>query len=154
MEKFAEDLTGNLSDYLFFLRLDRPIVQDLPSVKSELIKMALYADRWQQPVHLQKINIIPSGIMTVKSERLGEVLKSPSYVTRTLEFNTQTKAVDLKDKHGHVEFSSRRPFTIVRHRCPLGQPTTFHRAAYALWPARATGASECATEPLWRRHDG
>ncbi|MBR5609809.1 MAG: hypothetical protein IKW63_06140 [Elusimicrobiaceae bacterium] len=116
VKKFAEDLTGNLSDYLFFLRLDRPIVQDLPSVKSELIKMALYADRWQRPVHLQKINIIPSGIMTVKSERLGEVLKSPSYVTRTLEFNTETKAVDLKDKHGHVEFSSRRPFTIATEK--------------------------------------
>lgn len=112
VEKFAEDLSGNLSDYLFFLRLDRPIVQDLPSVKSQVIKMALYANRWQNPVSLQKINLIPSGIMVVSSEHLGEVLKSPSYVTRTLEFNPETKAVDFKDKYGHVEFSSRRPFTV------------------------------------------
>lgn len=112
VEKFSEDLTGELADYLFFLRLDRPIVQDLPSVPSPKIKMALYADRWQKPVLLQQVNVIPSGIMTLTNERLGEVLKSPSYVTRTLAFNPQTKAVDFKDKYGHVEFSSRRPFTL------------------------------------------
>jgi len=112
VEKFAEDLSGNLSDYLFFLRLDRPIVQDLPSTPSPIVKMALYANHWQSPVSLQKVNVIPSGIMTVHNERLGEVLKSPSYVTRTLEFNPETKAVDFKDKYGHVEFSSRRPFTL------------------------------------------
>ncbi|WP_458402553.1 hypothetical protein [Candidatus Avelusimicrobium sp.] len=112
VEKFAEDISGNLADYLFFLRLDRPIVQELPSTPSEKIKMALYADRWQKPVALQKVNVIGSGILAVTDERLGEVLKAPSYVTRVLEFNPQTKAVDLKDKYGHVEFSARRPFTI------------------------------------------
>ncbi|MBR3603316.1 MAG: hypothetical protein IKL48_01275 [Elusimicrobiaceae bacterium] len=116
VSRFAKDLSGNLSDYLFFLRLDRPIVQDLPSVPSPLIKMALYANRWQEPVALQKVNVIPSGIMTISSQHLGEVLKSPSYVTRTLSFNPETKAVDFKDRYGHVEFSSRKPFTIATEK--------------------------------------
>lgn len=105
-------LPGNPADYLFYLRLDRPIVQDLPSIPSDMVKMALYADRWQRPVPLTRVSVMPSGVMTARSERLGEVFQSPSYVTRVLEFNPQTKGVDVKDKYGHVEFSSRRPFTL------------------------------------------
>lgn len=110
--KYAKKLKGSPADYLFYLRLDQPIVQDLPSTPSELIKMALYADRWQNPVQLQTVTLMPSGIMTVQDERLGVVLKSPSYVTRVLEFNPETKGIDVKDGRGHVEFSARRPFTV------------------------------------------
>lgn len=112
VEKYAKDLKAKPEDYLFFLRLDEPIVQDMPSTPSQKIKMALYADRWQQPVQLQSVSVKPSGVMGVYDERLGEVLKSPSYVTRVLEFNPQTKGVDFKDTRGHVEFSARRPFVI------------------------------------------
>lgn len=110
--KYAKELKGSPADYLFYLRLDQPIVQDLPSTPSETIKMALYADRWQRPVALQTVTLMPSGVMTVSDERLGEVLKSPSYVTRVLEFNPETKSVDVKDARGHVEFSARRPFAV------------------------------------------
>lgn len=110
--KQMEKLSGNPADYLFYLRLDRPIVQDLPSTPSDIIKMALYADRWQHPVPLTRVSVMPSGVMTAHSEQLGEVFQSPSYVTRVLEFNPQTKGVDVKDKYGHVEFSSHRPFTL------------------------------------------
>lgn len=34
VELFAQELSGNLADYLYFLRLDRPIVQDLPYTNS------------------------------------------------------------------------------------------------------------------------
>ncbi len=110
--KFAEDLQADPASYLFYLRLDQPIVQDLPSVPSENIKMALYADRWQQPVALKSVTLMSSGVMSVWDERLGEVLKAPSYVTRVLEFNEETKGIDFKDGRGHVEFSARRPFII------------------------------------------
>lgn len=112
LAKYAEKLKKDPADYLFYLRLDQPIVQDLPSTPSKMIKMALYADRWQNPVFLQKISVMPSGVMTVSDERLGEVLQSPSYVTRVLEFNAQTKSIDVKDARGHVEFSARRPFVL------------------------------------------
>lgn len=110
--KYAEKLSGNMTDYLFYMRLDQPIVQNLASSASQTVKMALYADRWQHPLSLQSAQVIPSGVMTVWDEKLGEVLKSPSYVTRVLEFNPETKSVDVKDKHGHVSFSARRPFVI------------------------------------------
>ena len=112
VEKYAKNLKADPAAYLFFLRLDNPIVQDMPSTPSQKIKMALYADRWQRPVALQRVSLKPSGVMSVHDERLGEVLKSPSYVTRVLEFNAQTKGVDFKDARGHVEFSARRPFVV------------------------------------------
>lgn len=110
--EYAQKLKGNPADYLFYLRLDQPIVQELPSTPSRVLKMALYADRWQKPVPLQRVKLVPSGVMSVQDERLGEVLKSPSYVTRVLQFNEQTKGIDVTDARGHVEFSARRPFTV------------------------------------------
>lgn len=112
LTKYAEKLNKKPEDYLFYLHLDQPIVQDLVSVPSEEIRMALYADRWQQPVALRQVSVMPSGVMTVIDEQLGEVLKSPSYVTRILEFNQETKSIDVKDNRGHVEFSARRPFVL------------------------------------------
>lgn len=112
VEKYAQDLKADPSAYLFYLRLDQPIVQDLASTPSEKIKMALYADRWQKPVQLQSVALMPSGVMSINDERLGQVLQSPSYVTRVLEFNPQTKGIDFKDARGHVEFSTRRPFVV------------------------------------------
>lgn len=112
VQKYAKDLKADPSAYLFYLRLDQPIVQEMASTPSEKIKMALYADRWQQLVQLQSVTLMPSGVMSVHDERLGQVLQSPSYVTRVLEFNAQTKGIDFKDARGHVEFSARRPFVV------------------------------------------
>lgn len=112
LTQYAEKLNKKPEDYLFYVRLDQPIVQELISTPSTPIKMALYADRWQNPVALQQVSVMPAGIMTVTDERLGNVLKSPSYVTRILEFNPETKSIDIKDGRGHVEFSTRRPFVL------------------------------------------
>ena len=112
LKQYAEKLNKDPDDYLFYLRLDQPIVQDYTPVKSTPIDMALYADRWQNPVLLQEVSVMPSGVMNVLDERLGNVLQSPSYVTRILSFNPETKSVDVKDSRGHVEFSARRPFTL------------------------------------------
>jgi len=116
MAQYAEKLQKKPEDYLFYLRLDQPIVQDLQEPASDKIKMALYADRWQNPVALSSISVMPSGVMTITEERLGEVLKSPSFVTRILDFNPETKSIDVKDARGHVEFSTRRPFTLQNQK--------------------------------------
>ncbi len=112
LKKYAEKLNKNPEDYLFYVRLDQPIVQELDNPESDAISMALYADRWQNPVPLTEVAVMPAGVMTVVDERLGEVLKTPSYVTRVLSFNPETKSIDIKDARGHVEFSARRPFTL------------------------------------------
>ena len=112
LTQYAEKLNKKPEEYLFYVRLDQPIVQELISTPSIPIKMALYADRWQNPVALQQLAVMPAGIMTITEERLGDVLKSPSFVTRILEFNTETKSIDVKDARGHVEFSTRRPFVL------------------------------------------
>jgi SpoIID/LytB domain protein len=112
MMQYAEKLNKKPEDYLFYLRLDQPIVQERRVPSSDKVAMALYADRWQNPVALTSVSVMPAGIMTVQDERLGEVLKSPSFVTRILDFNEETKSVDIKDARGHIEFSTRRPFVL------------------------------------------
>ena len=116
MTQYAEKLKKQPEDYLFYLRLDQPIVQQLDVPSSKNVKMALYADRWQNPIALQSVSVMPSGIMKITDERLGEVLKSPSFVTRILDFNPETKSVDVKDARGHVEFSARRPFVLSNQK--------------------------------------
>ncbi|MBO7238835.1 MAG: hypothetical protein J6U96_06160 [Elusimicrobiaceae bacterium] len=116
MEEYAEKLKKQPADYLFYLRLDQPIVQQLNVPQSAAVNMALYADRWQNPVALKSVSVMPSGIMSITDERLGEVLKSPSFVTRVLDFNAETKSIDVKDARGHVEFSARRPFVLANQK--------------------------------------
>lgn len=112
LTQYAAKLHKRPEEYLFYVRLDQPIVQELQVPASPAIRMALYADRWQKPVEVSRVSILPSGILKVEDEKLGEVLKSPSFVTRVLAFNPETKSVDIQDARGHVEFSTRRPFVL------------------------------------------
>ena len=51
--------------------------------------------------------------MRVEDEKLGTVLRAPSYIEKTIAFNPETGGVDFKNAKGHVEFSAKRPFTVV-----------------------------------------
>ena len=87
-------------------------MHELISTPSEIVRMALYANREQTPQELQKISVMASGTAQVSEEKLGEVLRIPAYIEKTIEFNPETKGVDFKNAKGHVEFSSVRPFRI------------------------------------------
>lgn len=113
MEKYAPQVGTRQTDYLFYLRLEQPIVHEMISTPSEQVRMALYANRDQVPQQLQSVSVVGSGSLRVKEEKLGEVLRIPSYIEKTIEYNPQTGGVDLKNAKGHVEFSARRPFTIT-----------------------------------------
>lgn len=111
--KYAKDLGDKSKDYLFYLRLDMPIAGEIPSTASEEVKMALYADRNARPVPLRAFSVLPSGGAQVTDEKLGSVLKIPSFSEKRVEFNAENGSVDFKDARGHVEFSTRRPFTVT-----------------------------------------
>lgn len=112
IEKYGQELGEKSIDYLFYLRLEQPIVHVMTSTPSELVKMALYANREQIPQELISAAVMGAGTLVVQDEKLGEILRVPSYIEKTLSFNPQTGGVDLKDSRGHVEFSAKRPFTI------------------------------------------
>ncbi len=113
MEKYAKDLGEKSIDYLFYLRLEQPIVHLMNSTPSELVKMALYANREQVPQELTSVIATGSGTLVVTDEKLGEVLRVPAYIEKTISFNPQTGGVDFKNAQGHVEFSAKRPFTLT-----------------------------------------
>ncbi len=112
IDKYAKKLGDKSIDYLFYLRLEQPIVHEMVSTPSEKVKMALYANREQVPQVLQSLSLMPSGTMRVDDEKLGTVLRSPSYIEKHIVFNPETGGVDFTNDKGHVEFSAKRPFTV------------------------------------------
>lgn len=113
LAKYAKSLGDKSIDYLFYLRLEQPIVHVMQSTPSTEVKMALYANREQIPQLLLSAAVMGSGTFKVTDEKLGEVLRAPSYVEKSIVFNPETGGVDLKDARGHVEFSAKRPFTLT-----------------------------------------
>ena len=113
IEKYAQDFGNKSIDYLFYLRLEQPIVHEMKSTPSEMVKMALYADRNQLPQELQKVTVMASGTVQISDEKRGEILKVPSYIEKNIEFNPQTKGVDFKNSKGQTEFSAAYPFRLT-----------------------------------------
>ncbi len=113
IEKYAHEMGDKSIDYLFYLRLEQPIVHEMVSTPSELVKMALYANNAQEPQLLTQTSVMGSGAWRITDEKLGEVLRVASYSDKHIVFNPQTGGVDLKDAKGHVEFSAKRPFTLT-----------------------------------------
>lgn len=113
VEKYAKDLGNKSIDYLFYLRLEQPIVHEMTSTPSEVVKMALYANRKQEPQELKAISLMASGTLRITDEKRGEVTKVPSYIEKTIEFNPETKGVDFKNSKGQVEFSAVYPFKMM-----------------------------------------
>ncbi len=109
---YAEDFGSKSIDYLFYLRLEQPIVHEMKSVPSPLVKMALYANHRQVPQELQQISVMAAGTFTISDDARGEILKVPSYIEKHIEFNPETGGVDFKNSRGQVEFSALRPFTL------------------------------------------
>ncbi len=113
LAKYSKDLGDKAIDYLFYLRLDQPIVHVMESTPSAEVKMALYANREHLPQPLVSASFVGSGTLKVTDSKLGEVLRVPSYVEKTVVFNPETGGVDLKNAKGHIEFSAKRPFTLA-----------------------------------------
>ncbi len=113
VEKYADDWGRNSIDYLFYLRLEQPIVHEVKSTPSAPVKMALYADRHQLPQELAQITVAASGTATITDEKRGELLKVPSYIEKHIAFNPQTRGVDFKNTKGQVEFSAKAPFKLT-----------------------------------------
>ena len=109
---YQQEFGDKSIDYLFYSRLEQPIVHLMPSTKSQEVKMALYANRKQEPQELISAAVVGSGIIVASDDKLGEILRVPSYVEKTISFNPETLGVDVKDARGHVEFSAKRPFTL------------------------------------------
>lgn len=110
---YIQEFGDKSIDYLFYLRLEQPIVHTMVSTPSEPVNMALYANRNHQPQPLLSARVMGSGVVHITDDKLGEILHVPSYTEKTISFNPQSGGVDVKDARGHVEFSAKRPFTLT-----------------------------------------
>lgn len=102
--KYSKEMGDKSIDYLFYLRLEQPIVHEMVSTPSEKVKMALYANRKQVPQELQSFSLMPSGTMAVTDEKLGSVLRSSSYVEKRWSSTPKRAAWILKTPKGTWNF--------------------------------------------------
>lgn len=112
-EQYAQEFGAKSMDYLFYLRLEQPIVHVMPATPSTLVKMGLYANNAREVQPLQTVSVLGSGPLNITDEKLGNVLHIPAYIEKTILFNPLTGGVDVTDTRGHVEFSAKRPFTLT-----------------------------------------
>lgn len=109
--QYEQEFGDKSMDYLFYLRLEQPIVHVMPSTSSTLVRMGLYANNAREVQTLQAVSVLGSGAIQITDDKLGEVLHIPGYIEKTIVFNPVTGGVDVTDNRGHVEFSAKRPFT-------------------------------------------
>ena len=113
MTKYEKAIGARAENFLYYLRLENPIAARVESVPSPDVRMALYATREGKPAVVQSVKVIPSGLARITDEKLGNVKDLVSYQERRIAYNPQTMAVDVMDSKGQVEFSAKRPFTIL-----------------------------------------
>jgi len=111
VERYIKDWGDKSIDYLYYLRLDQPIVQEIPSTPSPKVRMALYANHHQVPQALLSAGVMGASPMRITDGKSDERLRIAAYAEKHIVFNEETGGVDLKDNKGHVEFSTKRPFT-------------------------------------------
>lgn len=113
VDKYAQDMGGKSVDYLFYLRLEQPIVHEMISTPGTPVKMALYANREQIPQVLQSAAVMASGTVQISDQKRGEITRIPSYIEKKIEFNPLTQGVDFKNAKGQTEFSAKDPLRLA-----------------------------------------
>ncbi len=113
VQQYETEFGDKSIDYLFYLRLEQPIVHVMPSTISPEVKMALYANAQAEPQVLQSASVMGAGNSWLGDEKRSDILNVPAYIEKTIAFNPETGGVDVKDSRGHVEFSAKRPFTFT-----------------------------------------
>ncbi|MBQ6224323.1 MAG: tetratricopeptide repeat protein, partial [Campylobacter sp.] len=119
-DKFALNKTKQLSKYLknrpsaylFYTKLDEIYTKEPSSIQSPLVRIGLFSDKQGilQPVKEFMLNVGQDFV--IEDEKLGSVLSGKAFAPKTIVFNPQTKSVDINNKWGHKEFSTKRPFAI------------------------------------------
>lgn len=119
-DKFALDKTKQLSKYLknrpsaylFYTKLDEIYTKEPSTTKSELIRIGLFSNKNDSLQSVKEFMFNAGKDFVIEDEKLGIVLSGQAFSPKTIVFNQQTNSVDINNKWGHKEFSTKRPFAI------------------------------------------
>ena len=119
-DKFALNKTKQLSKYLknrpkaylFYTKLDELYSKELSLKESPLLRIALFSNTQGQPEAVKEFMFSAGQDFIIEDEKIGTVLSAPTLTPKTIIFNEETSSVDIKNKWGHTEFSTKRPFAV------------------------------------------
>ncbi|MBT3393004.1 MAG: hypothetical protein HN833_03025 [Elusimicrobiaceae bacterium] len=113
MDKLAENFDRPQIEYLYYMRINNPLEKDFDTIESEKIKVGLYAGRTRELNTLKSLEIMASSNYIIKDEKMGHILAGNAKELRTLNFDEEIKALNIKNKWGNTQFSAKRPFWIM-----------------------------------------
>ena len=119
-DKFALNKTKQLSKYLknrpnaylFYTKLDEIYTKEPSSSKSELVRIGLYSDKEGSLQSVKEFMFNAGQDFVIEDEKLGIVLSGQALSPKTIVFNPETNSIDINNKWGHKEFSTKRPFAL------------------------------------------
>ena len=119
-DKFALNKTKQLSKYLknrpsaylFYTKLDEIYTKEPSLVKSPMVRIGLFSDKKGSLQSLKEFMFNASQDFVIEDEKLGIVLTGKALSPKTIVFNHETNSIDINNKWGHKEFSTKRPFAI------------------------------------------
>lgn len=119
-DKFALDKTKKLSKYLknrpsaylFYTKLDDLYSKEPSSIESSIVRLGLFSNKEGDLENIKEFMFTAGQDFVVEDEKLGTILSGKALNPKTITFNPETTSVDINNKWGHKEFSTKRPFAI------------------------------------------
>ena len=119
-DKFALNKTKQLSKYLknrpsaylFYTKLDELYSKEPSITQSPLVRIGLFSDINGNIQYIKEFMFNGGQDFIIEDEKLGSVLSGKALNPKTIIFNQETKSVDINNKWGHKEFSTKRPFAV------------------------------------------
>ena len=119
-DKFALNKTKQLSKYLknrqsaylFYTKLDELYTTEPSTIQSPLVRLGLFSDKNGNIQNIKEFMLTSGQDFVIEDEKLGSVLSGKALTPKNIVFNEETKSVDINNKWGHKEFSTKRPFAV------------------------------------------
>ncbi len=119
-DKFALDKTKKLSKYLknrpsaylFYTKLDEIYTKEPSTIESPIVRLGLFSNKEGVLQNIKEFMFSAGQDFVVEDEKLGTILSGKALNPKTITFNKETTSIDISNKWGHKEFSTKRPFAI------------------------------------------
>ncbi len=111
-KQLSKYLKNRPSAYLFYTKLDEIYTKEPSTTQSEIVRVGLFSDKQGIQQSIKEFMFNAGQDFVIEDEKLGVVLSGKALSPKTITFNPETNSIDINNKWGHKEFSTKRPFAI------------------------------------------
>ena len=111
-KQLSKYLKNSPKAYLFYTKLDELYSKEATTTPSPLVRIGLFSNKEGQLENVKEFMFNSGADFVIEDEKIGTVLSAAALNPKTITFNEETQSVDIKNKWGHKEFSTKRPFAI------------------------------------------